>query len=124
MLQHIEERANLSVARGCGFAAIAVVMFMVSLSSQVALSFQAGGFLSLLICMVLLLKSYGASRRPYKRTELWVMLAPDERPDAAIAQGIISKVLREVYLRFALCAAWLSAGMLALALIAFLVGKI
>jgi hypothetical protein len=115
MLQLIEERANLSVARGCG--ALAIGTFMIGLSSEIVMAFQAGGFLSLLACMVLLLKAYGASRRPYKTTELWVMLKATERPEAAIAQRIIGTVLRDVYLRFAQHAAWIGLGMLVMAVV-------
>ena len=112
MLQLIEERANLSVARGCGFAGLAIVTFMIGLSSEIVMAFQAGGFLSLMACMVLLLKAFGAKNRPYKTTELWVMLNATERPEPAIAQRIIGTVLRDVYLRFALHAALVGLGML------------
>lgn len=81
------------------------------------MAFQAGGFLSLMACMALLLKAYGARSTPYKSTELWVMLKAEERPDPAIAQRIIGTVLRGVYLRFAQHAAWIGLGMLVFAVI-------
>jgi hypothetical protein len=112
MIQRIEHLAHVSVARGCGFAAIAIFTFVVGLSGEMALALKAGGILSLLTAMVLVLKAALANRRPYKRTELWIMLDPSERPQPAVAQQIIGTVLREAYLYFALHAALSAAVML------------
>ena len=54
-------------------------------------------------------------RALHNRTELWLMLEPAERPQPAIAQAIIGSARREALLVFALRAAWLSAGLLSLA---------
>ena len=106
MLDQIERQARLSVARGCGFAALAILTFFVGLSSEPGLAFKSAGVLALLTAAVLLIKARIAPRRPYKRTELWVMLKPDERPQEAIAQQVIGTVLRETYLFFALQASY------------------
>jgi hypothetical protein len=105
MLQRIEHAAHVSVARACGFAALAILTFMVGLSGNLSASLKAGGILSLVTSVILLLKAWHASRRPYKHTELWLMLAPQDRPNSAIAQQIIGTVLRETFLYFALHAA-------------------
>jgi hypothetical protein len=117
MLQRIETVAELSVGRGCGFAAMAILTFMVGLSGEMRMSFQCGGYLTLLVCFVLILKATRAYSHPYKQTELWLMLEPKERPDAVIAQRVIGTVLRDTYLRFALHAALLSAGFLVAAVV-------
>lgn len=105
MLQRIEQTAHISVARACGFAALAIFTFMVGLSGDMVSSLKAGGFLSLITSVILLLKAGFAARRPYKRTEVWLMLAPQDRPNSAIAQQIIGTALREAFLHFALHAA-------------------
>ena len=117
MLDRIERAAHLSVARGCGFAALAILTFFVGLSFDLRMAFKSAGILALLTSAVLLLKAQVARSRPYKRTELWVMLNPAERPQAAIAQQVIGTVLRETYLYFALHAAVVAALMLAGAMI-------
>lgn len=122
MLQKIEARAELSVARGCGFAGLGMLTLMVGLSGDPAAALKAGGISALFACTVLLAKARNASRRPYKTTELWIMLKPDERPKSEIAQQVIGNVLREVYFRFAQHAAALSALMLAMAVIIMLAG--
>lgn len=113
----IERLAYLSVGRAVGFASIVVVMFFLAMAHDLANALRAAGFLGLIISLVLLLKARAAPTRPYKRTELWIMLKPPERPEAAVAQRLISTVLREAYLYFARQAAVFSALALAGALL-------
>ena len=87
------------------------------------LALQIGGLLTLLVCLILIVKAQLARRRPVRRTELWMMLDPDHRPHADIAQQVVGTVLRRCYLRFALLAAHLSAGLLALSFILRLLGQ-
>jgi hypothetical protein len=120
MLDRIERVAQVSVARACGFAALGIATLFVGLSADMAMALKFAGLLILIVCGVLLLKAHLAVRRPYKHTEVWLMLRPEERPQAAIAQQIIATVLRETYLQFALragvCAACCLAGSLLLSL--------
>ena len=111
----IERLAELSVARGCGFALIGIVTTMTGLSAEPALAFKAGGILTLLTCAVLLLKAFNALGRPYKRTEVWIMLPKPDRPKAEVAQQLIGRTLRMVYLVFARRAALISLALLLLA---------
>ncbi|MDX2154984.1 MAG: hypothetical protein SFW09_00625 [Hyphomicrobiaceae bacterium] len=108
MLDRIEELANLSVARGCGFAALAILTFFIGMSADLTIALKSAGVLSLLVCAVLLLKAGAVHRQPYRNTEVWIMLKPAERPEAAVAQEIISSVLKDAYLRFAKQAALLA----------------
>lgn len=100
------------MARGCGFAGLAIFTFMVGLLGYPQLAFQTGGLLTLITCLVLLGRGLQAPRRPYNRTEVWIMLEPGDRPRSDTAQKVIGVALREVYLRFALYAACLSAVLL------------
>lgn len=123
MLKRVQSAAERSVARACAFAALAGFCLMVGLSSEaITMAMQAGGMLALLTCCVLLLKAWLAQSQPYKRTEVWGMLEPDERPPAAVAQQVIGDALRAVYLRFAMHAALLATGFLVLAAVLSLGG--
>ena len=113
MLERIEQVARFSVARGCGFAAIGVLTFFVGLSADLALALKSAGVLGLIVCSVLLSKAQRARTQPYQRTEVWILLKPQERPRAEIAQQLIGAVLRETYLSFAFHAAIFSALSLA-----------
>ena len=117
MLQRIERVAHVSVARACGFGSLAILTFMVGLSGDMVSSLKAGGILALVMCLVLLLKAWHAMQRSYKHTELWLMLAPQDRPHSAIAQQVISTVLRETFLYFAMHSAFASILMLGAALV-------
>lgn len=117
MLDRIEKLAQLSVARGCGFAAVAILTFFVGMSADLTAAIKSAGLLSLLTCLVLLIKAWSAPKRPYKHTELWVMLKPAERPQPEIAQQVIGTVLRETYLTFALHSALFSFLLLGAAIV-------
>lgn len=122
MIVSLEKFAEFSVARACGFAALAIFTLMIGIAWHPALSFQTGGLLTLLSAAVLLLKGLNARRKPYKTTELWIILPKEQRPVPEIAQQLIGNILRDVYFRFALHAAVLSALMLATALVLSLFG--
>jgi hypothetical protein len=116
MLDHLEKLALFSVGRGVGYAAIIVVMVFLSLVSDPANALRSAGMMSLLISLVLLLRARGALNRPYKRTELWILLKPGERPQTAVAQQVIGTVLCGAYLYFARHTAVFAAVTLAVAL--------
>ena len=112
MLQRIERLAHISVARGCGFAALAILTLMLGLSGNMVAALQTGGILALVVCGMLLLKAWLAGLRSYKSTEVWLMLNPQDRPHSEIAQAVIGTALRDTCLRFALHAARVAAGLL------------
>ena len=116
MLQRIELLAELSIARGYGFAALAILTFMLGLSWDMVLASQVGGALILCVSVILILRGHAAPHRPVRKTELWMMLDQGDRPTQAVAQRVIGPVLHMCYLRFALHAAGLSAGLLALSI--------
>jgi hypothetical protein len=115
MIERIEYAAERSVGRACGFAGIGILTFVVGLAGDVSLASKAAGFLALITCCVLFLKAGFALQKPYKQTEVWLMLRRDERPNEQVAQQLIGTVLREVYLKFALHAAVVAVVMLAFA---------
>lgn len=112
MLQTIEDLAELSVARGCGFAGLGIFTFMIGMMSEPRVALSTGGILTLITALVLYARAAKALQRPFKRTELWILLTPAERPRQDIAQQIIGNALRDAYLRFAMQSAWLSVALL------------
>jgi hypothetical protein len=125
-MHRLEELAWVSVARGCGFAALAIFTFMVGLSGNMPMAFKAGGILTLITSLILLVKGLHAPQRFYKHTEVWLMLEPSDRPHAAIAQTLIGQALRRTYLTFALHTALLACGFFVASLILalFLAGTV
>lgn len=101
-MQKLEELAFISIGRGCGFAALAIATFMAAFVTNTPYMFKIGGVLCLLTASILILKAIKAPSHPYKRTEVWIMLEPEDRPPQALAQGLVGNTLRRMYYRFAL----------------------
>jgi hypothetical protein len=118
-MSDLERAAEHSVARGVGFGALATVLVVAGLAGYPQLALKSGAALALLIWAVLRLKALRAPRRPYKRTEVWLMLEPRPVWPADMAQRLIGTTLKrtlERYARFALVAAvglWLASPLLA-----------
>lgn len=93
--------AEISAARACGFAGLAILCLMVGLSSSLATTLKAGGYATLLVASVLLLMAHKAPAKPYRRTELWLMLDASERPPDVLAQRLLGEARRAAFLRFA-----------------------
>lgn len=101
----IRRYAQLSVARGCGFGALTIATAMVGSASDLSLFFRTGGFATLLMCFILMLKAARADRTPVKETEVWVMLPRDIRPQPEVAAPLIARARRDYLLKFAYAAA-------------------
>lgn len=87
------------------------------------MSFRAGGILTLITSLVLLIRGLQAPNRPYKRTEVWLMLQPEDRPQAALAQTLIGETLKHTYLTFAFHSALIAGAMLFLSLLLAFVSR-
>ena len=118
-MEQMRRVAYETVLRACGFGTLAIFCVMVGMSFMPRLAFQAGGFLTTMMALILIIKALEARTKDYRRTEMWLYLEKDERPPAAYAQWASATVLRETYLTFAL---WTSAIAIALWIIALLFG--
>ena len=101
MMDKIRRCADISIRRGLGFAALAVACTMAGLAYDPASALRAAAMLCALITAVLAWKAWVAPQKPYKRTELWILL--DRRHDLPEnrAQAVIGRLLRGRYLRHA-----------------------
>lgn len=95
----IRSLALLSVARGCGFATLAIAFTMLGLSFNIVLALKVGAFGFTLLAAVLWLRAERAERRDHRRTEIWTLLPKDQRPPAAVAQNLIARATRETCAR-------------------------
>jgi hypothetical protein len=111
-----------TVLRACGFGSLAIFCVMVGMSFHPRLAFQAGGFLTMLMAVILIYKSREALTKDYKRTEMWLYIEKDFRPPEAYAQWASSTILRDTYLTFALWTTAISIAMWVLALFFAVIG--
>lgn len=94
MYDRIERLAQISVARGVGFAALTVFCFMISFAGDTINMLRAGGTGALLITVALWMKAANANPQYFKRTEVWIMLDKPARPPDAIAAGMVTAARR------------------------------
>ncbi|WP_146170069.1 hypothetical protein [Bosea sp. 124] len=116
--------AEISTARGCGFAGLATLCLMIGLSANLAATLKAGGYSALLVTSVLLMMAQRAPGKPFRHTEVWLMLDEAERPPEPMAQRLLAGVRRAVFLRFAAYHAVAAALLLTGGFIAGLPGRI
>ncbi|WP_181702083.1 hypothetical protein [Chthonobacter albigriseus] len=113
----IRQMAFESVARGTGFAGLAIVCILVGLCWNPPLAAKTGGILCLMTTLTLAAKGYTAASRDHRLTEAWLLLAEGERPPAAVAQRITASALQEAYYSFAVKGAAISIAMFGLAVV-------
>lgn len=121
-MEELRRIAYETVMRACAFGSLAIFCVMIGLSFLPASAFQAGGFLSLIMTLVLVLKAYEARTKDHRRMEMWLYLPKELRPPQAHAQQTISMVMRETYLTFARWSALISIMMWTAALLFSIVG--
>lgn len=110
-MDRIRAAAEISIGRAVGFGAFAVGTVVLGLIFEPVLALKTGSALTLLMVVVLLLKSEQARSRPYQRTEVWLIL--DKRlglPEDS-AQRMVSQVLHDTYDRYARCCLAVAAGL-------------
>jgi hypothetical protein len=121
-MEEMHRVAYETVLRACGFASLAIFCVMIGLSFLPRSAFQAGGFLSMAMTLVLVLKAYEARTKDHRRTEMWLYLPKESRPPQASAQRTISMVMRETYMQFARWTAMISIVMWSIALLFSVIG--
>ncbi len=121
-MEDMRRIAYETVLRACGFGSLAIFCVLIAMSFVPRLAFQAGGFLSMLMTLVLVLKAHEARTKDHRRTEMWLYLPKANRPPQAAAQQMISTLMREIYLQFARWSAMVSIVMWAIALFFSAVG--
>jgi hypothetical protein len=122
IMEEMRRIAYETVLRACSFASLAIFCVMIGLSFLPRSAFQAGGFLSIVMTLVLVLKAWEARTKDHRRTEMWLYLPRESRPPQTHAQTTISTVMRETYLLFARWTALISIVMWSIALLFSIIG--
>lgn len=110
------------VLRACGFASLAIFCIMIGLSFLPRSAFQAGGFLCMIMTIVLVFKAREALTKDHRRTEMWLYLPKESRPPATHAQRTVALIMRETYMLFARWTAIISIVMWSIAFVFSLLG--
>ncbi|MEX2297975.1 MAG: hypothetical protein WD715_11195 [Dongiaceae bacterium] len=114
-MDRIRSLAALSVGRACFFAGFTIWATMFALIVHPVLALRVGAALVSIVACVLLIKGRNAPERPYRETEVWLLMdrktdLPEDRVQRAIG-GVLAEIYRR-YARYALAIAavfWLLA---------------
>src|SRR5947207_15976387 len=99
-MEQMRQIAFATALRACGFGSLAIFCVMIGLSFEPRAAFQAGGFLTTLMAVILVFKAREALTKHYRKTEMWLYLPEDVRPPESQAQWASSTVLRDTFLLF------------------------
>ncbi|MFH1342806.1 MAG: hypothetical protein ABIL01_16635 [Pseudomonadota bacterium] len=121
-MEEMRRIAYTTVLRACAFASLAIFCVMIGLSFLPRSAFQAGGFLTIVMTLVLVLKAHEARTKNHRHTELWLYLPKESRPPQAVAQKMVSTIMRETYLVFSRWTAMISIVMWTIALFFSIIG--
>jgi hypothetical protein len=100
-VKEIQQAAQLSVGRACGFAGLAIAVTVLALSFEPALAAKTGAVLTLGLTLALLFHASRARHTPHQNTEVWLLIDEDSRPPARHAHRIINEARRLAMLWFA-----------------------
>lgn len=109
----VRRLADLSIRRGCGFVLLGTSCIMVGLAHDFAASIQSAAVVVGMAAVVMVGKGMNARRRPYRDTELWLLLEPRPAPSDPLVQRRIGQVLTERYYWHARLAGYVASGLMA-----------
>jgi hypothetical protein len=96
-MEHIRRCAELSVGRACAFALLGIFTFTIGLAGEPPLAIRACAIGLSLLAVVLWYLAQRAERVPYRRREVWLLLGREHHLPEERAHGIISNIMRDVY---------------------------
>lgn len=120
-MNDIEQAAQLSIGRACGFAGFAIALTVFALSFEPVLAAKIGAVLSLGLTLTLLIYASRAPHTAHQTTEVWLLIDRNSRPPAQHARRIVNEARRGAMLWFARWSAASSALFAAVAILLALV---
>jgi hypothetical protein len=100
-VNEIEQAAQLSVGRACGFAGFGIALTVLALSFEPVLAAKIGAVLSLGLTLTLLIYANRAPHTQHQNTEVWLLIDEKSRPPARHARRVINEARRFAMLWFA-----------------------
>jgi hypothetical protein len=100
-VNEIQQAAQLSIGRACGFAGFGIALTVLALSFDPLLAAKIGAALSLVLTLTLLVYASRAHQTPYEATEVWLLIDRKSRPPANHAHRLINDARRYAMLWFA-----------------------
>lgn len=86
-MERLEALADLVIRRAVGFASLAIALIVLSLSFHLALALRSGAMLVTLLWLIVLLKLAYVPTQDMRHSEIWLMVADRNSPDALPMQN-------------------------------------
>lgn len=118
----IRATAQVSVGRACMFGALGIWTLSFGFITWPVVALRMAAILTTLAVAILYYKATQAPGRPYRRTEVWIMLRETLELTDAQAQQLISQALGETFRRYSVYAAAMATGLWAVAGLLWLSG--
>jgi hypothetical protein len=112
-MEKLHTVAFVSVGRAVAFGGLGIFTVMIALSFEPVLALKSGGMLLLLQLAILLLKAQLLPYTNHRKTEAWLLLNKEDRPDERYAGFVMKNALRDAYLWFARGTAGVAVALLA-----------
>jgi hypothetical protein len=116
-VDYLKQAATVSVALAFGVATLMIISLMAGLIADPLTMLRAGAAVSLVLTASLSAKAHFVAKQDHATANAWRYVAPRQRPPPAVAQRVMSTLLREEYIRFAQLAAGISATLSGAALL-------
>jgi hypothetical protein len=100
-MNEIEQAAQVSIGRACGFAGFGIALTVLALSFEPVLAAKLGAALSLGLAVTLLILASRAHNTPHQTTEVWLLIDKESRPPERHARRIVNEARRFAMLWFA-----------------------
>lgn len=96
------EVAMFAIGRAVFFGGFAISMIMLAFAFDFSVSLRAGAIMTLILSAVLLWFGQTAFARKPEKSEVWILLAEDDRPRSDAARRVFLQVMQETYYFFSL----------------------
>lgn len=90
-----------AVGRAVFFGGFAISLVMMAFAFDFTLAFRAGAILSLAMSAILLWFAQTAHSRKPEKSEVWLLLPAEYKPQNDAARSTFARVMHEVYLHYA-----------------------
>jgi hypothetical protein len=111
-MEKINRLASMVVWKGFGFSWLAICTAMSGLVFDLVLACRVGALLALLVAMAmqLMAETYHRVKR-ISETEVWILLAEEDRPSKELARRLIVTAMRDELREKALLSAVMGGGL-------------
>lgn len=121
-MEHYSRSAGISVGRAVFFGGLAITLVMMGLAYDYALALRTGAILTLIMSAILLWFGQTAFSRKPERTEAWLLLGKEHRPQSPASLRVFQQVMQDTFYFYSLRAFAIAMLFLATSLLLVLLG--